>query len=87
MAAFFAGGSRNDCEPVVRKLYPEVDKALIWLGKFGEAKLTGTGACVFCRCSDEASARTIAAQVPPRWRAIVAAGVNRSPALEQEAES
>jgi 4-diphosphocytidyl-2-C-methyl-D-erythritol kinase len=81
MAAFFAGGSRNDCEPVVRDLYPEVDKALNWLGKFGEARLTGTGACVFCRCTDEASARAIAAEVPAPWRAIVAAGVNRSPAL------
>ena len=87
IAAFFAGGSRNDCEPVVRNLYPEVDKALIWLGKFGEAQLTGTGACVFCRCTDEASARAIAAEVPAPWRAIVAAGVNRSPALEQEAET
>jgi len=87
MAAFFAGGSRNDCEPVVRDFYPEVDKALNWLGKFGEARLTGTGACVFCRCADEASARAIAAEVPAPWRAIVAAGVNRSPALEQEAET
>ncbi|WP_035518201.1 4-(cytidine 5'-diphospho)-2-C-methyl-D-erythritol kinase [Pseudohaliea rubra] len=81
MAAFFAGTSRNDCEPVVRNLYAEVDNALIWLGKFGDAKLTGTGACVFCRCADEASARAIAAEVPAPWRAIVAAGVNRSPAL------
>jgi len=87
MAAFFAGGSRNDCEPVVRDLYPEVDKALNWLGNFGEARLTGTGACVFCRCADEASARAIAAEAPAPWRAIVAAGVNRSPALEQEAET
>ncbi len=87
MAAFFAGGSRNDCEPLVRNLYPEVDKALKWLGKFGKARLTGTGACVFCRCTDEAAARTIAAAVPAPWRAIVAAGINRSPALEQEAET
>lgn len=87
MPTFFAGGSRNDCEPVVRKLYPEVDKALIWLEKFGEARLTGTGACVFCRCADEQAGKAIAARVPAPWRAIVAAGVNRSPALATEAQT
>jgi 4-diphosphocytidyl-2-C-methyl-D-erythritol kinase len=34
IAAFPREGGRNDCEPVVRKLYPEVDFALDWLSQF-----------------------------------------------------
>jgi len=82
MHAFFAGDSRNDCEPIVRQLYPEVDNALNWLQNFGDARLTGTGACIFCRCESEVQARRIAEQVPARWTAWVASGVNRSPAVK-----
>lgn len=81
MHAVFAGDCRNDCEAIVRRLYPEVDSALNWLQNFGDAKLTGTGACVFCRCDSEAQATQIAKQVPSRWKAWVAAGTNRSSAL------
>lgn len=83
MHAFFAGDTRNDCQHVVRKLYPKVDKALEWLQTFGDARLTGTGACVFCRCDSQAQAARIAQQVPLPWQAWVSAGVNRSPATKQ----
>ena len=79
IAAVFRGGSRNDCQSVVTRLYPEVDNALIWLGKFAEAKLTGTGACVFAAFSSRDQAESVEAQVPPVWAAYVARGVNRSP--------
>jgi len=82
MHAFFAGDSRNDCEPIVRRLYPEVDNALNWLGNFGDARLTGTGACVFCRFGSEAQALEILKQVRSPWQAWVATGVNQSPALK-----
>lgn len=81
MSAFFAGGSRNDCQALVRALYPPVDRALTWLAQFGDAKLTGTGACVFLRCSERSEAEAIASQVPAPWQAWAAAGTNRSPAL------
>lgn len=83
IAAFFAGGTRNDCQNVVRKLYPEVDKALNWLEKFGDARLTGTGACAFVRFTDEASARSAGARLPQSLTGIVARGVNRSPAHQE----
>ena len=62
--AFHAGRGRNDLEPVVLRLYPEVDNALKWLGKFGDARMTGSGACVFLPVADEASGRAILAQRP-----------------------
>lgn len=79
MAAFHAGRVRNDCEPVVRTLHPEVGRALDWLAKFANARLTGTGACVFAAFDSEAAARAVLAQLPPKWRGFVARGVNESP--------
>jgi len=61
---FHAGRGRNDLEPVVRRLYPEVDNALKWLGNFGDARMTGSGACVFLPVANEATGRAILAQCP-----------------------
>lgn len=83
MAAFFAGPTRNDCENLVRRLAEPVDKALKWLQKFGEARMTGTGASVFAAFDSEAQARAALAQVPAGWQAFVARGVNRSTAVER----
>jgi len=79
IAAFFEGGGRNDCQNVVRQLYPEVDKALIWLENFGQAQLTGTGACVFAAFDEKARAEELYRQLPGDWQGFVAAGINRSP--------
>lgn len=69
----------NDCEPVVRRRFPEVAEALDWLGRFGQARLTGTGACVFASFSNESEARTIAALRERGGDCFVAKGVNTSP--------
>ena len=55
--AFLAGGGRNDCTSTVRGRFPEVAEALDWLQVYGEARLTGTGACVFAAMPDEMRAR------------------------------
>ncbi len=79
IAAFFKGGGRNDCESVVRQLHPEVNNALIWLNKFSQAQLTGTGACIFAAFESELEAEVIYQQLPQEWRGFVAAGINQSP--------
>jgi 4-diphosphocytidyl-2-C-methyl-D-erythritol kinase len=79
MATFFKGYSRNDCQELVRGLYPEVDKALKVLGNFGEARLTGTGACAFISFDNAAQAERVRAQLPGEWESVVARGVNASP--------
>lgn len=80
IAAFLEGGTGNSCQPLVRQLYPEVDKALIWLDKFSPAMLTGTGSCVFASFDNEDAARAVLAQRPEGMEGFVARGVNRSPA-------
>lgn len=79
IAGFLQAGGRNDCEPVVRKRYPEVAAALDWLGRFGPARLTGTGSCVFAAMADVAQAEAVLAAVPAGWQAWVTRGCNRSP--------
>ncbi|RMJ05442.1 4-diphosphocytidyl-2-C-methyl-D-erythritol kinase [Marinobacter litoralis] len=70
---------RNDCEDVVRELYPEVDRSLEWLAQFGPARLTGTGACIFGRFPTESAARIIWESKPSGIKGFVAKGVNISP--------
>ncbi len=82
IATFFAGGGQNDCENVVRSLHPEVDKALNWLGKYSPARLTGTGACVFSSFDSSAQAEAIQARLPANWNSFIAAGLDRSPLLD-----
>ncbi len=81
--AFLADGGRNDCEPTVRRRYPEVGEVLDWLRKFSEAQLTGTGSCVYATFADAAAARGVLAHLPGRWRGYVARGLNRSPLLDR----
>ena len=81
--ALFESGGRNDCEGVVRALYPEVGEALDWLGRFTPARLTGTGSCVFAAFESAAQAERLAARVPDRWRSVVARGLDVSPVRER----
>ena len=78
---FLSGRGGNVFEPVVRRRYPEVGRALDWLGEYGPARLSGTGACVFAAFEAEARAREVAERVPPPWQGFVARGMNRSPLL------
>jgi 4-diphosphocytidyl-2-C-methyl-D-erythritol kinase len=79
--ALFESGGRNDCEPVVRRLCPEVGEALDWLGRIAPARLTGTGSCVFAAFESAIEAERLAARVPDRWKSAVARGLNASPVL------
>ncbi|WP_461481160.1 4-(cytidine 5'-diphospho)-2-C-methyl-D-erythritol kinase [Porticoccus sp.] len=81
--AFLEQGGRNDCQAVVEALYPQVKKARLWLAQFAEARLTGTGACLFARFASEADARSVLEQMPAPWQGFVAQGVNESPLLKQ----
>lgn len=80
VAAFHEQGGRNDCQILVRKLYPAVDKALSWLGQFTDnAQLTGTGACVFAAFESAEKAQYVLAQLPKNLSGFIAQGINRSP--------
>ena len=86
ITAFFDGlkqrALRNDLEPVVSKRYPEVARHLAWLKQHGEARMSGSGACVYAEFSTESAARAAHAQLPPEMRGFVARGLERHPLHE-----
>ncbi len=75
-------GTQNDCQALVSELYPPVKSALTWLGQYGPAKLTGTGACVFLAVANEQEAQRIFSQRPNAVNGFIARGVNQSPVLK-----
>ena len=76
---------RNDLEPVVCGRYPQVARHLEWLRQFGDARMTGSGACVFCAFSNEEAARRALSELPSGMRGFVARGLDRHPLwLEDE---
>lgn len=79
IAPFSAGAGHNDLQPVVMQRYPEVARHLAWLQQFGEARMTGSGACVFAPFGDEASARSVLGQLPEGMQGFVAQGLDRHP--------
>jgi 4-diphosphocytidyl-2-C-methyl-D-erythritol kinase len=81
--AFLAAGGRNDCTQSVRARYPEVAEALDWLRDYGDARLTGTGACVFAAMPDVVAAERVRMRIPPRWTGFITVGFNRSPLLSR----
>ena len=76
----------NVCAPVVVKRYPEVGRALDKLGKYAEARMSGTGASVFAGfdTKNEASSALASMQqsgMPATWKFFVSRGCNESPLI------
>ena len=85
--AFFSGAGRNDLQPVVESRYPEVQRAVEWLKKHSpDARMTGSGACVFASLESEQEAHYIAAQAPAGLAVIVAEGLERLPDMQEVTE-
>ena len=72
----------NAFTPLVRARFPQVASALDWLNRFGDARLSGSGGCVFIATDSAQKADEIAKTCPPQFSAYRATGVNRSPLLE-----
>jgi 4-diphosphocytidyl-2-C-methyl-D-erythritol kinase len=83
---WLSGRFRNDCESLVRTRYPQIDEALIWLGRHsrhGQARLTGTGACCFTWTDTEQEAQQLLDLAGSRFRGFIAKGVHLSPAQQR----
>jgi 4-diphosphocytidyl-2-C-methyl-D-erythritol kinase len=70
---------KNDLQAVAVRLFPPVAEAVEWLGRYGRARMTGSGACVFCAFSSESEADVVLAQVPACWRAWKAKALAQHP--------
>ncbi len=76
---FTAGQHQNDCIEVVSQRYPPVRNALVDLSEFSEARLTGTGACVFAQFDSQESATSAYQSLKTKWQVYLAKGLNKSP--------
>lgn len=76
---FQAGFGRNDLQDVAVSRFEAVAQALEWLKRYGDARMTGSGACVFCRFEREAEADAALAALPPRWTGWKAKALQRHP--------
>ena len=79
VAAFLERGGKNDCQPLVESLFPQVRDAVKWLSEFGPAQMTGTGACVFAPFPTKEAAEAVLAKRPKHFKGFVARGVDHSP--------
>ncbi len=79
IAAFSVGQGRNDLEAVVCRRHPQVARHLEWLRRYGDARMTGSGACVFCGFETEAQALRILSELPADMQGFVARGLDRHP--------
>ncbi|MBI1285133.1 MAG: 4-(cytidine 5'-diphospho)-2-C-methyl-D-erythritol kinase [Thiobacillus sp.] len=69
----------NDLQPVVVGRYPEVARHLEWLSQFGEARMTGSGACVFASFGTQEAALEVLRHLPESMQGFVAQGLDKHP--------
>ena len=79
IAALSEGFGHNDLQPVACALNPMVAEYLGWLQERGEARMTGSGACVFAAFPDRATAEKVFAQRPGHMSGFIADGVDQHP--------
>ena len=75
-----SGYGHNDFEELIRRLHPEIDHAMHWLNQYGQAKLSGTGSCVFTTFDTEKKAGRIAELAACEFDVILAKTMNQSSA-------
>lgn len=73
------GFGKNDLQPVASRRFPAVAEALEWCSTFGEARMTGSGACVFMAFENEADADRVLSGLPARWTGWKARALARHP--------
>ncbi len=89
IAALLDGYGHNDLEPVACARYPEVGEYLAWLKVYGDARMSGSGACVFVAFPERARAEAALSRIRaeheraglPAIEGFVADGVDQHPLL------
>jgi len=75
------GFGKNDLQMVATRLFAPVAEAVDWLSMYGDARMTGSGACVFCAFSSEEKAAAVLSELPARWTGWVARALTSHPLL------
>jgi 4-diphosphocytidyl-2-C-methyl-D-erythritol kinase len=74
---------KNDLQRVATRSFPPVAEAVEWLGAYGDARMTGSGACVFCAFYSEERADAVlddlVRKAPAAWKGWKAKALRRHP--------
>ena len=70
---------RNDLEAVVVSRYPVVAQHLAWLRQHGNARMTGSGSCVFAGFDRREDAEAVMEALPEGMKGFIARGLDRHP--------
>jgi 4-diphosphocytidyl-2-C-methyl-D-erythritol kinase len=73
----------NDLEAVVTARYPVVREHLEWLRRHGNARMTGSGSCVFAAFDSREGAERVIGALPGSMSGFIAQGLTHHPLLEQ----
>ena len=77
---FFRGLGNNDLEAVAVRRHPEIGTHLDWLRRRrSDARMTGSGACVFAEFGSSEEARALLAELPGGMQGFVARGLEHHP--------
>jgi len=80
LAAQWAPGiGDNDLQAVAVARFPAVAEHLRWLGARAQARMTGSGACVFAEFAQRDAAEEVLRELPASMRGWIAAGLERHP--------
>ena len=75
------GFGRNDMEPVAADLYPTIARYLAELRRFGDARMTGSGACCFAGFPSRMEAEAARRELPDDFHVQVVTGMLAHPLL------
>lgn len=70
---------QNDLEAVAVARLPEIEAALKWLGRRGRARMSGSGACVFCAFASRQAALESLLGMPSQWAGWACSSLPRHP--------
>ncbi|MDR2508048.1 MAG: 4-(cytidine 5'-diphospho)-2-C-methyl-D-erythritol kinase [Candidatus Accumulibacter sp.] len=70
---------QNDLETAAVSRYPIIGDYLRWLSGYGQALMTGSGACVFAAFENEAAAKDVVEALPAGMRGWAAKGLDSHP--------
>jgi 4-diphosphocytidyl-2-C-methyl-D-erythritol kinase len=74
----------NDLEAVAVSRYPQVRSHLQWLRQYGQARMTGSGGCVFAGFDSRGAAQGVIDALPATMQGFIAQGLTHHPLRAQE---
>ena len=74
----------NDLAPVVLGRFPAVREHFDWLAQRAEARMTGSGGCVFAAFASREEAQRLRDQLPEGMQGFIARGLGRHPLRAQQ---